>query len=172
MTCHWLVAGGKSLAMASMHKCASTSLRAHSGFCDLRPASDVLTCEVRVAWLRQPILRMHSAWRGFHIRDRTQNARWGLDDESLATWENFVDHTFIHANEHWQPQVPTLYYGELFVPTVVERFENITTHFNHYLPGTLARENKSIDISVDLSYRRDELERKFMADLDLWESTT
>jgi hypothetical protein len=87
-----------------------------------------------------------------------------LNDESLATWENFVDHTFIHANEHWNPQVPLLYHE------IVERFESLPTRFNHYLPEPLTLENKSISIPVNLAYRREELERKFAADLDLWES--
>ena len=87
-------------------------------------------------------------------------------------WERFVDHTFEHANEHWNPQVPQLTLDSTFVPTVVERFENIAVRFNHYLDGPLGRENKSPDIQVNLSYRQADLENKYKADLDLWESIT
>jgi hypothetical protein len=170
----WLVARGKNLVMAANNKCGSTSLRSHPAFVDTRSPEEALKFEVRVAWLRQPILRMHSAWRGFHVRSATENWRWGLDDESLATWENFVDHTFEHSNEHWNPQVPQLCTqdGKTFIPTIVEPFEALTERFNLYIDGPLTHENKSTSIVVDLNYRRDELEEKFRKDFELWESIT
>jgi hypothetical protein len=156
--------------MASIHKCASTSLRAMDLFCDFRSHADAQTIPMRVAWLRHPIRRMHSAWRGFHIRTAQENWRWGLAEEDCATWERFVDFTFKHKNDHWNPQIPQLTFEGRYMPTVTERMENITYHFNDYLPGPLPMENISPEIDVNLNYRRGDLEDRFKEDLDLWES--
>jgi hypothetical protein len=93
----------------------------------------------------------------------------------LATWENFIDHTFEHSNEHWNPQVPQLHTqdGRTFVPTVVEPFEMLAERFNHYIDGLpLTHENKSASIVVDLNYRIDDLREKYAEDFELWEQIT
>lgn len=172
MSCEWLVAKHRSLAMASMHKCASTSLRAHEAFIDLRSAADVAEIETRVAWLRQPVLRLHSAWCGFHIRGPKNCLMFGLAEKDLATWERFVDFTFKHGNLHWDPQVPQLMHEGEYFPTITEPFERIATRIKAYIPGPLRWENRSPAINVNLNYRRFDLEDKYAEDFELWESLT
>lgn len=170
MSPQWLIARSKPLTMASLAKCASTSLRAYEGFYDFRAYTDVNNIPTRVAWIRHPIERMHSAWRGFYIRSPIENWRWGLAEPELAEWEAFVDHTFEHHNQHWSPQIPQLTYDGEYFPTISERYENLHDRFNQYLPGTLPHHNRGMDRPVNLKYRRRELEEKYRADLDLWES--
>jgi hypothetical protein len=169
----WLIARSSPIAIASLHKCASTSLRASPVFCNFFSHHRVLDAPVptRIAFIRHPIDRIVSAWRGFHVRDATQNWRWGLGEAETADWEKFVDHTFEHENAHWDPQIPQLTYRGEFVPTEVHRFEAVQRVFEDLFPGqTLSHENKSMEApNLNLNYRREELIEKYIDDFRLWQ---
>lgn len=171
--CRWLIAKDMSLAMPVLPKCGSTSLKTNPAFLPHVSAEEVLAIPVRVAWIRHPIKRLHSIWRESHMRNPDNSFRWMLahteDPEDIPGWTVFIDIVLTISNAHWNPQIPQLTYGE-YLPTISERFENLATRFNEYLPGELSWSNRSDPREADFSYRRQEIEDRYKADLDLWES--
>ena len=166
--CRWLIAKEKPLAMPVLPKCGSTALKTHnSAFFPHVSAKEVLDIPERVAWLRQPINRLYSCWCNFHRGDKEVGT-----GKQLSNWEEFIDLILNgESNVHWNPQILQLSYNGIYLPTITERFENLSVNFNNYLPGvTLAYKNTSTSRPAYTFYRRTELEEYYKADLDMWES--
>lgn len=91
--------------------------------------------------------------------------------ETPFTYEEFVDYILENEDRHWHPQVERLSVQGIFVPTVVERFENLSVVWRNYDHMVFPHLNKTKDLyEYDEYYRIMELREYYDEDLKYWES--
>ena len=167
----WVMAKERNLAMSCLLKNASSSFRASALFLRNVENDGVRHVEERIAWLRHPQGRINSAYSHFQFyNNKGKNTQHKIPPSATRDYCTFVDFILAHENPHWQPQVELLTHEGVYVPTVTERFENLGARFSHYLKGKLGISNTSKALPVDVSYRREALDRKYRADYELWYS--
>lgn len=133
--------------------------------------SEVLTVPVRVAWIRNPLSRLQSAYCHFkHHNERGTNSQSHYIGPGVTpSWEVFVDHILLNSNKHWDSQVGMLTLDGLYLATVTERFEDISKRFGHYMPEGLELTNESIKCKTS-TYRKADIAAKYKEDFALWRS--
>ncbi len=167
----WVMAKERNLAMSCLLKNASSSFRESPLFLRNVENSGVRNVAERIAWLRHPQGRINSAYSHFQFYNNIgRNSQHGIPAAATRDYPTFIDFIMSHENPHWQPQIELLTHEGVYVPTVTERFEDLPAHFSLYLKGKLGISNASKHMPVDVSYRREALERKYRADYELWYS--
>ena len=120
---------------------------------------EAMTYPRRLAFIRHPVSRLVSAFR--HLIDV------GYCIE--RTWEDFVDYMLVNEDRHWYPQEPRLYYEGEWMPSHIERLENLKQVWPKYTKKKFPHLNKTVGKqSYDTSYREEDLERYYAKDLELW----
>ncbi|TDI73851.1 MAG: hypothetical protein E2O82_05050 [Betaproteobacteria bacterium] len=150
----WVVTHSEKIAMSTLPRCASTSLK-HTCAFYFSPwtngkISDILT---RVTWLRNPLERLKSV---FFYRGE-QN------------WKQFVDKILTSSDELWNPQVEMLTCDGVYLPTHVERFEDLPIKFKSYIDVDLPHRNASKKFELEV-YREADIEDKYAEDFKMWRS--
>ena len=164
---HWLACD--DVAVAVLPKVASQSIGEYSRErLTQLTAREVFDIPRRVAWVRDPMDRLQSAYTFF--REMTKNGPCGRDGfitkAHTKDWSTFVDLTLETPDAHWHPQVELLTFGDRFIPTEVHRFENIQKTWPWY--GLLPWFNGTKHYPVDTTYRQAELTEKYREDMQLW----
>ena len=162
----WAIHNDKRIAMSMLHKCGSTSFKSSPDKFNLFVSNEqVLDIPIRVAWIRNPIDRLVSAYFNFHyLIGINFKLRFVFTEKEVESWPNFVDYILKHDDPHWNPQVPSLTYQTKYLPTHTEKFENISLNFNKYIPGTLIKTNIKPKTTLDLTYRNEEILNKYRED--------
>jgi len=129
--------------------------------------------DTRVMFLREPINRIHSAYRFFknqHELGCKHVGNWC----PTGTFEQFIDHVLQQPNPHWDSQVKqvTDKHG-LYVPTITHKFEDIGEMWSHYSDATLNHKNAApTHYDIDAEYRIEELLAHTEDDMLLWNNCT
>ena len=87
------------IAVALIPRVASSSIRdtVRTLYMQVSP-EDALKVDRRIAWVRDPIERLVSAYSFFHY------AVTSLPGHVTGTWESFVDYSMEVEDYHWEPQ--------------------------------------------------------------------
>ena len=125
-------------------------------------ADEAMSYARRLAFVRHPLKRLVSAFN--HLLD--------LDYLSRSyTWEQFVDHMLTNEDRHWYPQEPRLYYEGEWMPTHLERLENLKQVWSKYSKKEFLHLNKAVGKRPhDIEYRKKDLEDYYIKDFELWHS--
>lgn len=167
----WVMAKERNLAMSCLLKNASSSFRESTLFLRIVENGGVLNVPERIAWLRHPQGRITSAYSHFQFyNNKGKNTQHKIPPAATKDYRAFIDFILEHENPHWQPQVELLTHEGVYVPTITERFEDLSHRFSHYLGGKLGISNTSVHLPVDLDYRRRDVAVKYRADYELWHS--
>ena len=158
--CNWHILGDE-VACASIQKNASTSLTATFPRVG---AELILEYPVRVAWIRNPISRLRSAYQYFQGAGRGY-----IPAEAVATWSRFVDYILENQDVHWCSQHEVLCFNGLFIPNALERFEDLGETWHTYCERCLPVINATERWSCVSDYRHAELEELFAKDFELWQ---
>lgn len=160
----WAKKGGKAIAI--IPKAANTSF---SKLIDgMLTAEEVMEFPVRIMFIRDPFERFVSAYSFFHALN--EEHRHGIVQVPLEAthsgYEAWVDYSLATDNPHWAPQTELT--GD--VATHVYRFgcDNIRKWWGLHWPGRLP---DWLNACVHLSssdYRRDEIERYYARDIDVF----
>ena len=164
MIFQWAYDERYDLAVALIPKCGLQSIIAWMGKDSIRLQSNdslLSVVEKRVAFIRNPIDRLVSAYSFFYWMDHY--GKRGSEEIPIDSWESFVDHSLSVENEHWNPQTEMI--GE--IPNIYHRFENILEHFGKYRPGIFPHHNKSTRRPVT-AYRLLDICEKYYKDFDVW----
>lgn len=168
MNDHWWLIKD-SIACSRIPKNGSTSvtnaLRTHQAVSN----ADVLWCQTRVFWMRDPIARFHSAYSFFSaLNDRNENngGPYGTAPNSIITsdYHAFVDYALENPNAHWFPQTGLLQNSW----TNIHRFEEIMSLWNNYWPGFLPWHN-GVALKNDIdTYRLGDIQDYYQEDLHVY----
>lgn len=154
ITANWHVVSDK-LVIASIQKNASTSMT--KVFPELINAEKALTFEKRIMWIRNPLSRLLSAFTSKVVPE--------LPDE----WKDFIEYVLKVDNVHWYPQVKLVTYDGIFVPNIVNRFEDIENTWPEYVDKKLPKINVSKDVEYyPLNHRREDIIVRYAEDFNCW----
>lgn len=149
----------KDLVVPGIQRVGSTSLNA--GFPNMVQCEEAMTFERRLIFLRHPIARLVSAYS--HLNDIEYIS------EEKVLWEDFVDFILIHEDRHWAPQTPRYWHKGDYMPTHVERFEDLQDVWPKYTDKVYPHKNRSPLIAVcDTSYRGKDIDKYYEEDFELW----
>ena len=161
MSADWYSNG--DIAVALVPRVASSSIRdaVRTLYMQVSP-EDALKVDRRIAWVRDPIERLVSAYSIFH------HSHLGLPASITGNWDTFVDYTLQTIDYHWEPQSNLLSLDGEIIPNELYHLRDLqkTWPFDGLLPWL--RGVRHVD--VDLSYRRDELDEKYRQDFELCRS--
>ena len=124
----------------------------------------------RIFFIREPFLRLVSAYSFFKGLERAGTRYEALPLSAITDWETFVDYILLNEDEHWMPQTDTtLYTGDgVFVPTKIMRFEDVTKWWPLFSSKRLPHENQSVPQEVDIMYRRAEVDAFYSNDYAIY----
>lgn len=129
---------------------------------------------VRVAFLRDPIDRLGSAYRFFFwIRAENPDLQIDADIGHWDNWQEFIDWALYSDNAHIRPQYELLLTeaGE-FVPNRLHWLRDIERIWDDYYPGLIPsgwdfpviHKTSQLDMA---SYRLDEIRERWAKDFEL-----
>ena len=164
----WLVNDNRTIAMSCLPKNGSTSMR-NAGFSDhIFSNSEVIDVPVRVAWIRNPLERLVSAYSFFHYLNETgKNGQAAPGKKETSSWESFIDCVLSMENPHWSKQVESLKLNGHYIATITHKFEDIMQLWGHYHKGFLPWQNACTKLEVN-AYRRLDIELAYSEDIKLW----
>ena len=164
----WTLNEKANIAMSCLPKNGSTSMRNCNPTGAILKNEEVLSVPVRVAWIRNPLDRMQSAYSFFfYLNERGSNGRTIPSIDDTRSWENFVDLVLTTENMHWCKQVEALTHDGIYVPTVTHKFEDIMELWGNYLPGLLPWQNACSKLPIN-DYRSDDIEEYYKEDFKIW----
>lgn len=163
---------GSGTAVAVIPKSGSQTIRHCCRYQVDLTNDEALRYQTRVAFIRNPIERLKSAYSFFHylMKDGVKTDGTAPPYSSLGSWQDFVDFALENKNPHWLPQVQHLYAssGE-FVPNAMHKFEEIREHWEKYYKGALPWLNATSRAPTN-DYKLDEINAYYLEDLELWHS--
>ena len=149
----------QDLVVPGVQRVGSASLNA--GFPNMATCEEAMTFERRLVFLRHPIARLVSAYS--HLNDIAYISEDKLD------WEQFVDFILTHDDRHWMPQTPRYWHEGEYMPTHVEKFEDIKIVWPKYTDKEYPHKNKSpLGVVCDTTYRSDEVWDYYKKDMEAW----
>lgn len=160
--CNWYRVD-KDIAVASIQKCGSHSMNQAFPGCRMG-AEAVMDIPLRIAWIRHPLKRLVSAYQFFRQGANGDYVPW----ESRSSWKGFVDYALEHEDVHWCSQTKLLTFKDQFMPTKLERFEDIGERWSVYFRQPLPLSNCSKELVVT-PYRKADLLEHYKEDVKLWE---
>ena len=154
---------GKEVAIAQIPKAGLMTMNEWLRGFDLVRNDDerLLRCPVRVAFIRNPLLRLQSSYCFFKGMDAS-----GVRHGALApreSWQEYVDYILENENEHWQRQSD--HTGG--VQTITHRFEDLDNLFFRYHPHPVGHENKSAPCQIS-GYRLMDIVEYYRDDFKHW----
>ncbi len=164
----WTISKRHNLAVSIVPKCASQTIKEWLGPGQVKVKPDdhrLKQVGRRVAFIRNPIVRLVSAYSFFYWMD-DYGMRSRQSDVPIKGWEPFVDYVLSDAedDEHWKLQTDLI--GD--VANIYHRLENLSEHFEKYRPGILPYNNRCSHRRTS-DYRRSEIIEKYAKDIVLWE---
>lgn len=121
----------------------------------------------RIGVLRHPMARLRSMYRWVKYARLHSNGPL-INNTPADNYEQFIDYTFTHYNQHWQHQHILLETPEgEFIPTYTHRFEDVDKFWPLYFDNQLPHKNRSPEYKTS-DYREVELLTKYHRDLTLW----
>ena len=164
----WLVNDNRTIAMSCLPKNGSTSMR-NAGFSDhIFSNSEVLDVPVRVAWVRNPIERLVSAYSFFHyLNESGKNGQNTPNKLHTSSWESFIDHILETKNPHWCKQVEALTLNGEYTATISHKFEDIMYLWGNYAKGFLPWQNACTKLPTN-EYRKSDIDSAYSEDIELW----
>ncbi len=164
----WIIDDKNQLAMSCVPKNGSTSMRNAMPNDDIFANDKVLHIKTRIAWIREPIARLKSAYAFFfYLNEKEENGQRTPSKEQTSSWEKFVDHALLSDNKHWAPQKEMLSLNGEYLATVSHKFENIMQLWSNYLPGLLPWQNACTPLPTN-DYRQDDIAEFYKEDSELW----
>lgn len=115
--------------------------RAYPGAVKINPRKDLDKFKNKgcVYYMRNPLSRLVSAYKGFVTTNKESNHR--PPDAVMMDFSKFVDYTMTHGNPHWDPVYP-------FMDFITE-----VRHFSQYSELVKGhQENKSAPLSVFINH--------------------
>jgi len=159
-----------NIAIAVIPKAGSQSIRQCCRYQVLMSNDEAMSYETRVAFIRNPVERLKSAYSFFHylMVDGVRTDGNAPPHSALVNWEGFVDYALSTPNPHWKPQADLLLDSKgNFVPTTVHKFEDIKEHWEKYYKGALPWINASSRAETN-DYRLDDIRSYYKEDFELW----
>lgn len=166
----------EDVAVAAIPKCASSSLEHQFRNAKKLTHKKALEIPTRIAWIREPLDRLRSAFSCFSkiyqttgILPSSPKGTINLTENSLANWEAFVEHILDNGGIHWDPQTAILTYRDVLVPNHFERFDEIGDTWADYVDAPLLHHHmnfKSADIVT--GYQETKLSAKYADDWKLY----
>lgn len=145
------------LVCPGIQRVGSTSMVV--GFPNMIGGEEALTYSRRLVFIRYPIERLASTF--VHLIE----VGYCID----RNWKQFVDYILMYDDRHWSPQESRLYFEKTWIPTQLERFEDIKRVWSDYTDKVFPHINKAKSKpKVDLTYREDDLKDYYVKDLELW----
>lgn len=164
----WIADFEKNIAMSCLPKNGATSIRHCFSSKPICENSEVLDISTRVAWIRNPLERLVSAYSFFYyLNEQNGNKEKVAQKEHTQSWEAFVDHFLSTPDIHWNSQKEMLSLNGEYIPTVSHRFEDIMKLWGNYIPGLLPWYNACTKLPIN-DYRRDEIDAYYAEDSALW----
>ena len=164
----WLVSENNPIAISVLPKNGSTSIS--SVFGPSRSVNDlsIFNTSRRVAWIRNPLSRLISAYSFFKALDNQGVLR---DNSIIVTdWPSFVDHALVTMNMHWCQQIPALTLHGIYVPTEEYKFEDIASKWEVVVgSGLLPWQNAATTLAIT-DYRKTHIEAYYAEDFAKWQS--
>tara|TARA_R110000851_G_scaffold333061_1_gene510947 strand:+ start:61 stop:561 length:501 start_codon:yes stop_codon:yes gene_type:complete len=164
----WLVSENNSIAMSVLPKNGSTSIS--NVFGPSRSVNDrsIFNTRRRVAWIRNPLSRLISAYSFFKALDN----QGVLRDRSIVVtdWPSFVDHALATQNMHWCRQIFALTLDGIYAPTEAYRFEDISSKWEMIMGAGLLPWNNAATTLPVTDYRQADIETYYSEDFALWQS--
>lgn len=164
---------GEDRCVALIRKAGSSSMSAVLSSWVEVPVTTVMDISLRVAFIREPITKLISAYsffRELHKRGTKMQSPPAPTKDAVESWESFVDYALDNYNVHWTSQVDYLTQDGVYVPTHTHRFEDIGTIWQQYFnTRLLPNYNACVHQEVD-NYRADDLQEFYKKDLELWHS--
>lgn len=152
------------LIIPGIPRVGSTSVT--KGFPYMVAQRDIKKYKRRLAFIRHPIRRLISAFG--HLNKLGYIDMVEGDPPKERSWEEFIDYILSHTDRHWFPQIRRLFFNGCWIPTHLERFENLTTVWPRYTDVEFPHFNKTGYIPVTNDYREKEIENYYEKDLELW----
>jgi len=161
----------RDFAVAQVPRCASQTIGGWLGKEGVVVANDdpqLLTVSRRIAFIRDPIDRLESAFSLFYwMFDYGQGRH--VSNAPIDSWKNFIDHVLdpkIKDDEHWLSQATHV--GN--IPNIYHKLDNLFEIFEKYRPGFLPHKNKtSRSPLITAGYRLSNLATKYARDSILFE---
>lgn len=160
------------VAVAVIPKSGSQSIRHCCRFQVLLSNEEAKSYPVRVAFIRNPIERLKSAYSFFYflMEDGVKTDGTAPPHSSLGSWPDFVDYALGNDNPHWKSQVDTVRDDSgLIIPNRFHKFEEIKDHWEGYYKGALPWINASSRAPTS-DYREDDINKFYIEDFELWRS--
>jgi len=158
-----------------------------NGAVEITP-SEAAVIENRVMFLRQPLVRLQSAFSWF-MQLTVEGTKYetimpstilgtGTKHETKPlqeAWEAFIDHVLsvdvMSSDEHWQPQITQATYNDVLIPNRAFKFEELNarwgTHSVGRLPGTLEHMH-AVTKLYPVDYRKSELLIYYADDIEAY----
>jgi len=153
------------LVIPGIQRVGSTSVI--KGFPHMVTPVVAMTYKRRLAFIRHPIQRLISAFG--HLNKLCYiDLVEGNPYLHERTWEKFIDYILSHEDRHWFPQTLRLFFKGFWMPTHLERFEDIVHVWPNYTKVEFPHFNKTGYVPVTNDYRSDELNDYYAKDLELW----
>jgi len=151
------------LAVAQIPKAGLNTMNDWLGGWDVVKNDDtrLLACPTRVMFIRNPIVRLQSAYS--FMRVQADNGNLMKHGAPVNSWHPFVDYILENDNLHWTPQVKRT--GNL--QTVVHRLEDLGHIFWRYHESMVNHNNATRRRPVD-NYRLADIVDYYMEDFNLW----
>ena len=169
MSAKWFHFEERDIAVACIPKIATSSIQdAISKGYVYKNTDEILNVSTRVAWIREPIIRLQSAYSFFNAmyKQSSYGGTYPTEDQ-CSTWEKFVDCILVNEDKHWRPQADFIVYEGKVVSNFIYKFEDIqktwSNHFDGLLPWLRACKHLPIN-----NYRRDEINEYYKRDIELW----
>ena len=167
MAKRWIANRHSKVASTVIFKSGHSSIRTSMAEAIWRSNEDVWDCLTRILWLREPLERMYSAYRFFKAQHEA-GASVGLEVPT-DDYKKFVDYVLKNSNPHWDSQIKMVTHKGKFIPTVVQKFEDINELWPTYYREPLSHINPSPkEYKVTKTYRLAELKKKFHTDIEAW----
>jgi len=141
---------------------------------------EALKIETRVAFVRDPIDRLKSVFFDARWSVRIGNNWDNIPNDILLTenrgiqgdWQSFVDYSLETDNRHWRPQTDLISHNGQLVPNVYHMLKDIKQYYHLYFKeGSLPHTGAAARVEQpEYNYRVDDLNEKYKADIELFNS--
>ena len=169
MAKRWIMSDRKWTAISCLPKNGSTSMKRCKSPIQFLTPEEAMHQTIRVGIIREPLLRLISMYR--FLKNQHETGASTLANVPTKTWEEFIDYTLTHEDNHWKPQCELLETPEgEWVPTICYRFEDIDQYWPLYFDVKLPMKNTSPSAYEVNEYKMDEVLTKYRRDIELWQS--
>ena len=126
---------------------------------------------LRLAFIREPFDRFCSAY-SFFSQCYWKNTGYCRETEEAAakSYYEFVNFALTHTDEHWDEQGKSLLFNGEYTPTHTIKLDKINEIWPLFATKSLKIINTSVRLPVCPKYRREELNKMFGGDIELYNS--